>query len=191
VPKINMAEMPLSYEKTSELDKNQLIDQWMSQYSKNVYLLAYSYVKDRGLAEDISQEVFIKCYKHVEKFRGEANIKSWIYRITVNTAKDTLMAKNFNVLKFPKMFFENLKKTASSEEIVVEQDRNETLLQTVFHLPTKYREVIFLHYFEEQKVEEIADILHVNINTVKTRLTRARALLKEELYSVKGVDWIG
>jgi RNA polymerase sigma-70 factor, ECF subfamily len=186
-----MAEMPISYEKMSECDKEKVIDQWMNLYSRNVYLLAYSYVKDRGLAEDISQEVFIKCYKNMKQFRGDSNIKSWIYRITVNSAKDMLMSKNFNILKFPKMFFENIKKSASSEELFVEQDRNEALLQTVFKLPTKYREVIFLHYFEEQKVEEIAAILHVNNNTVKTRLSRARALLKDQLNKAKGDDWIG
>jgi RNA polymerase sigma-70 factor, ECF subfamily len=191
VPKINVAEMPFSYEKMSEREKEKVIDEWMNLYSRNVYLLAYTYVKDQGIAEDISQEVFIKCYKNLGQFRGEANIKSWIYRITVNTAKDTLKSKNFNILKFPKTFFENIKKSASSEEVFVEQDSNEALLQTVFRLPTKYREVIFLHYFEEQKIDDIALILYVNTNTVKTRLSRARALLKDQLNKAKGDDGVG
>lgn len=185
---MNIVEMPISYEKISDLDKEKVIDEWMRLYSSNVYLLAYSYVKDRGLAEDISQDVFIKCFKHLGQFRGEANIKSWIYRITVNTAKDTLKSKSFNILKFPKTFFENMKKSASSEDIFEEKDRNEALLQTVLSLSAKYREVIILHYFEEQKTEEIAEILNVNLNTVKTRLARARALLKDQLIMLQGDD---
>lgn len=186
MPKINLAEISISYERISDVDKERVIHEWMNLYSSNVYLLAYSYVKDKGLAEDISQEVFIKCFKHLGKFRGEANIKSWIYRITVNTAKDTLKSKSFNILKLPKSFFENLKRSSSSEDIIVEQDENEALLQTVLSLATKYREVIILHYFEEQKIDEIAEILNVNRSTVKTRLARARAILKDQLTMLQG-----
>jgi RNA polymerase sigma-70 factor, ECF subfamily len=187
VPKINAVEMPYVFEQLSEKDKEKVIDELIDSYSKNVYLLAYSYVKDKGLAEDISQEVFIKCYKHLKTFRGEANIKSWIYRITVNTAKDAVRSKAFQVLKYPKLFFENFTRTRSSEDTFLVQNQAEILMKSVLRLPTKYREVIILHYFEEQRVDEIAAILHLNSNTVKTRLLRARAILKDQL---KGVDWI-
>ena len=162
-------------------NREQIIEEIMSLYSQDVYLLAFSFVKDKGLAEDISQEVFIKCYKHVGNFRGDASIKSWIYRITVNTAKDFIKKKSFRVLKFPKWFFENLKKSESPEEVFLQYDQNEQLLQNVFALPIKYREVIVLYYFQELRVHEIAETLNINMSTVKTRLSRGRSILKENL----------
>ncbi len=66
-------------------DKEIVIEQLMELYTQKVYLLAFSFVKDSGVAEDISQEVFLKAYKYLDSFRGESALKSWIYRITVNT----------------------------------------------------------------------------------------------------------
>jgi RNA polymerase sigma-70 factor, ECF subfamily len=191
VPRLNIADLPNQFENINASEKEQIIHELMNSYTQKVYLLAYSYVKDRGLAEDISQEVFIKCYKHLNKFRGEADIKSWIYRITVNTAKDVLRTKSFNIFKYPKSFFENLIKSESTEEIFIKKDRNEDVLQSVLSLPAKYREIIILHYFQDEKLDEIAHILNLNINTVKTRLSRARALLKGKLDSDKGVGLVG
>jgi RNA polymerase sigma-70 factor, ECF subfamily len=181
--------MTFENEEVVQQDNEKVIDELMHNYSKKVYLLAYSYVKDQGLAEDIAQEVFIKCYKHLDKFRGNSDIKTWLYRITVNTAKDFVKSKSFNILKFPKSFFENMFNTESTEEIYIEQDRNEALLQTVLAIPAKYREIIILHYFHGEKTEEIAETLNLNINTVKTRLSRAREILKGKLK--KGDEFYG
>lgn len=188
MPKYHNADLPNNLE---EINKEKMIDDLMNLYSKKVYLLAYSYVKDRGLAEDISQEVFLKCYKSLHQFRGESQISSWIYRITVNTAKDFLRVKSFRVLQFPKSFFENFTKSKSPEDAAVDQDEKEAILQSVLSLPTKYREIIVLYYFQDEKLEDIAEILNLNLNTVKTRLSRARAMLKEKLISFTGDELIG
>ena len=190
MPKINIADMPYNPDKISDVEKGRIIDRLMDSHSQKVYLLAYSYVKDKGLAEDIAQEVFIKCYKSLHHFRGDSQITSWIYRITVNTAKDFLRSKNFNILKYPKSFFENLTKSETPEDAVLQQDQREAVLQTVLGLSTKYREVVILYYFQDEKMEDIAEILKLNINTVKTRLSRARAILKEKITSFTGDDLI-
>jgi RNA polymerase sigma-70 factor, ECF subfamily len=161
--------------------KKVMLEELMNEYGKDVFLLAYSFVKEKALAEDISQEVFIKCYRSIEGFRGEASIKSWIYRITVNTSKDFLKRKSFNVLKYPKWFFENLQRIGSSEEAVLKRDQHEILLDCVLNLPVKYREAIVLHYFHDLKVNEMAETLELNPNTVKTRLTRGRDALRKVL----------
>ncbi|WP_083413017.1 sigma-70 family RNA polymerase sigma factor [Bacillus massilinigeriensis] len=85
-------------------DKDKAIEQLMDLYTKKVYLLAYSFVKDRGLAEDISQEVFLRVYKYLESFRGEASLASWIYRITANTSKDYLKKKSLKQLLIESSF---------------------------------------------------------------------------------------
>lgn len=190
MPKINIADLPYNPDKVSEVEKGRIIDELMNLHSRKVYLLAYSYVKDKGIAEDIAQEVFIKCYKSLNHFRGDAQITSWIYRITVNTAKDFLRSKSFNILKYPKSFFENITKSETPEDVVLQQDQREAVLQTVLSLPTKYREIIILYYFQDEKMEDIAEILKLNLNTVKTRLSRARAKLKEQITSFTGDELI-
>jgi RNA polymerase sigma-70 factor, ECF subfamily len=168
-----------------------MLEELMNKYEKDVFLLAYSFVKEKSLAEDISQEVFIKCYRSIDGFRGEASLKSWIYRITVNTSKDMLKRKSFNVLKYPKWFFENLQRSGSSEEAVLKRNENGLLLESVLKLPVKYREAIILHYFHDLRINEIAEALEINPNTVKTRLARGREVLRKILLE-KGVSpsWI-
>jgi RNA polymerase sigma factor (sigma-70 family) len=162
-------------------DKENVIEQLMNLYTEKVYLLAYSFVKDKGIAEDISQDVFLKCYKYLDNFRGEASLKSWIYRITVNTSKDYLKKKSLKQMLLSSSFLENIKKSESSEATFLKADRNEQLLQTILALPAKYREVIILYYFYDLKINELATTLNLNTNTVKTRLSRGRDMLKRNL----------
>jgi RNA polymerase sigma-70 factor, ECF subfamily len=189
-PRTSSAELPNQFENITEHQKEEIIDELMELYSEKVYLLAYSYVKDKGMAEDIAQEVFIKCFKSLQYFRGDSKISSWIYRITANTAKDFLRSKSFNLFKYPISFFENLTKNDTPVDALIKKDEKELVLQTVLNLPTKYREIIILYYFQDEKQEVIAEILNLNLNTVKTRLSRARALLKEKLTSFTGADLI-
>lgn len=167
-------------------DKEAVLHEIMDLYSKTVFLLAYSFVKDKGMAEDISQEVFIRCYKHLEKYRAEASLKSWIYRITINTSKDFLKKRSNRLLTLGSRFFDNDISSESSEDIYIRHSENEELLRKVLSLPIKYREVIVLHYFWDQKVEEMAELLDVNANTVKTRLARGRSKLKNQYFEKKG-----
>ncbi|TGB01118.1 sigma-70 family RNA polymerase sigma factor [Halobacillus salinus] len=170
-----------------EIDKDQLIHEFMNNYSKQVYLLAYSYVKDQGLAEDITQDVFLKCYRHLHKFREDASPKTWVLKITVNTAKDYIKKKSFHTLKLSIEKFENKLKGASVETEVVEQEKKDEVLEAVLSMKQKYREVIYFYYFQDLKIDEIKDALGLNENTVKTRLTRGRAILKEILQK-EGLD---
>ncbi|WP_051428252.1 sigma-70 family RNA polymerase sigma factor [Bacillus sp. J33] len=167
-------------------DKGIVIDQLMDLYAEKVYLLAYSFVKDRGLAEDISQEVFLKVYKYLDSFRGEAALKSWIYRITVNTSKDFLKKKSMKQLLLESSFLENFKRTESAETSFLKAVRNEQLLQTILTLPMKYREVIVLHYFFDIKVNKLSSVLDLNTNTVKTRISRGRDILRRKFEAKEG-----
>jgi RNA polymerase sigma factor (sigma-70 family) len=167
-------------------NKESTIELLMQRYSEKVYLLAFSFVKDRGLAEDISQEVFLKAYKYLDRFRGEAAITSWLFRITVNTCKDFLKKKSLKQMLLQGRFLENLKKTESTETSFLIESRNEELLQAILSLPIKHREVIILHYFYDVKVNELSTVLKLNANTIKTRLSRGRSLLKRKIEDKEG-----
>lgn len=170
---------------TIEENKEEIIDDLMTTYSQKVFLLAYSFVKDHGIAEDISQEVFIKCYRNLHKFRGESSISSWIYRITANTAKDFLRKKKIMDIITIRSMFENKEEQESVEATYIKFEKKEKVLQSVLSLPIKYREILVLYYFHEQKIDEIAHTLHFNSNTVRTRLSRGREKLKQKLTSVE------
>jgi RNA polymerase sigma-70 factor, ECF subfamily len=167
-------------------NKEIVIEQLMELYAEKVFLLAFSFVKDRGVAEDISQEVFLKAYKYLDSFRGEATLKSWIYRITVNTSKDFLKKNSLKQLILESSFFENFNRTESTETSFLKADRNEQLLQTILTLPIKYRAVIVLHYFYDLKINELSSVLNLNTNTVKTRLSRGRNILRRKMEAKEG-----
>ncbi|MGE8203519.1 sigma-70 family RNA polymerase sigma factor [Heyndrickxia sp. NPDC080065] len=154
----------------------------MEEYGEMVIRLAFTYVKQKELAEDIAQEVFIKCYEKIETFQGQSSYKTWLYRITVNKCKDVLKSWSFRNF-FPSELIElKLKGTHQSfDKNLIEYEEKQFISSIVLDLPLKLREVIILHYYEELTITEIADLLNQNSNTIKTRLYRARNAIKRVL----------
>lgn len=154
----------------------------MDEYGDMVVRLAFTYVKNKELAEDISQEVFISCYNHLDEFQNRSTYKTWLYRITVNKCKDVLKSWSYRNLQYKDFFQMILKSSAPDTDIkVIENEEKEMIFQQVLTLPLKLREVITLYYYEECSVDEIAMLLNLNANTVKTRLHRGRNSLKTSL----------
>lgn len=152
----------------------------MKEYGQSVLWLAYSYVKDKNLAEDITQDVFINCYEKLHTFREESSVKTWIYRITTNRCKDVMKSRAFKYKKITQTLFDHyFSKDKTPEDYLMKKSEEEELSDKVMSLPLKYREVIFLYYFENLKLEEISSLLSLKTNTVKTRLHRGRSLLKQ------------
>lgn len=169
-------------------ERDQLLNQTMNLYGNEVYYIVFSYVKNHSLAEDLTQEVFIKCYNKMNTFREDSALKSWIISIAINHCKDHLRSWNNRMVSITHKINDMVKGTLGTpEETVIHNETNHELISKVLSLPIKYREVIFLHYFEEMKLDEICEVLHVNINTVKSRLSRGRkkieSLLKDEVYN--------
>ncbi|MCR2823632.1 sigma-70 family RNA polymerase sigma factor [Lederbergia panacisoli] len=151
----------------------------MSEYGDRLTKLAYNYTKDWNLAEDIVQDVFIACYKEYENIDKIISFKAWIFRITINKCKDLLKSSlfkrvvtNSNLLTFTKS------SELPPEMVLIKNSEEEYLSTCVLELPIKYREVITLYYYEELSIEEISEILKINKNTIKTRMSRARVKLK-------------
>ncbi len=160
-------------------EKEDLLEQIMVEHGSDLVRLAFNYVKDKETAKDMVQNTFIKCYENLDNFRFESAIKTWLYRITVNQCKDYLKSWNYRKVN-AKSFFENAVKSMfpSTEEKVVKNSEDEEIKKIIFSLPEKYREVIFLYYYESLSISEIATVTDQKINTVKTRLTRAKQRLK-------------
>ncbi|MBW8349296.1 sigma-70 family RNA polymerase sigma factor [Bacillus sp. IITD106] len=163
-------------------DKELWLNEIMDTYGDDVIWLAYSYVRDRAIAEDLAQNTFIKCYQHADSFRGDSSLKTWIYRIAINCCKDYLRSSYFKRMLPTNLIHHFIHESfASPESIYMKKDTSNALIEHVFSLAPKYREVVMLYYFENLKIQEIEDILNIKVNTIKTRLRKARAILKENI----------
>lgn len=176
-------ETTLSFETMEK--KEVTLDRLMIRYGQDVQQLAYTYVKNRAVAEDLTQDIFIKCYRNLEKFNHDSSVKTWLFRIAINHCKDYLRGWHYRKVIISEKAMDVLDyKNKNVEEQVITKDSEEALVEAVFQLPVKYREVVFLYYFEEFSVKEISRAINVNHNTVKTRLKQARHLLKEKVKEV-------
>ncbi len=138
------------------------------------YLLAYSYMKNEQDALDIVQDSIQKALQSLHTLKDEQQLKSWFYKIVVRTAIDFLRKnKRIQVINDEQLEF----LTPHQNDTYENMDLNEALES----LPSTLREVIVLRYFEDLKIEDVAYILDVNINTVKSRIYKALKLLKIEL----------
>ena len=160
-------------------EKDFLLEKIMIDYGNELVRLAFTYVKDTGIAKDMVQNTFIKCYKNLGSFRFDAQIKTWLYRITINECKDYLKSWNYKKVQVRSFINETARSVLpSTEKTVIDKYNNEEIKENIFLLPKVYREVIYLYYYESLKTEEIAKVLDISVNTVKTRLRRAKQRLE-------------
>lgn len=152
----------------SEQEVNRAIE----KYSNMVRRLCMIHLKSYADTEDIFQTVFLKYVLSSVAFESEEHEKSWFIRVTMNACKDLL-----------KSFFHN--RIVSLDEILekpaeMREDYRE-VLEVVLSLPQKYRDVVYLHYYEGYTAQEIGRILGKKVNTIYTLLTRSKQILREKL----------
>ena len=143
-------------------------------YRRRVFGLAYSVLRDRGAAEDTAQEVFVKLWQALPRYDGRAQLSTWIYAITRNAAISTLR-KRRRAVSLSDPLVEREVESRSAETAAEPAD--DALWRAVGALPDKQRQAVTLYYQEERPVEEVAAMMGLPVNTVKTHLHRARAVL--------------
>lgn len=152
----------------------------MRRYGDQVLRLAYSYLKDVEEAKDAAQEVFLRVFLSLPKFRKQEMPYTWIYRVTVNLCRDRLRKKKH----FLWQFLEDdsgLVSSLNTEDQALAKLEEKEIFMAVMSLPEKYREVIFLYYLYQFNINQIAEITGAGKALVKTRLHRARKKLKKLL----------
>lgn len=163
-------------------DREALMDEIMSRYGQDILRLVYSYVNNKELAEDLTQDIFVKCYKSLHTYKGKSSLRTWLWRIAINHCKDFLKSwYNKNVVISEEQPITHRTTKEMVEEVVIQKEEDDQLITAIMTLPIKYREVIYLFYYEELLIKEIAVVTGASVNTVKTRLRRAKELLKERL----------
>ena len=151
----------------------------VDQYADMVYRLAKMNTPTVQDAEDVFQEVFLKLMRHQKSIISEEHLKAWLIRVTLNQCKSRA------VLVWNRR---RVSMDAVAEIGTEEKEDYSEVYAAVCGLPQKYREVIYLFYYEEYSVKEIAEILKRKEATVKTHLARARQMLGEQLKGEFGND---
>ena len=167
----------------------------VERYKKKVYFIAYDIVGDHHEAEDVSQEVFIKMYRALERFRKDAKMSSWLYQITVNSAIDSIRKKKarprINVddierVGLQERSFESTSPEANPERRAVSSLMQQHIELALHKITPQERAVFVMRHYNEFKIREIADVLDVSSGTVKSLLFRALKKLRKELSSTEG-----
>ncbi|MBN1688434.1 MAG: RNA polymerase sigma factor [Candidatus Omnitrophica bacterium] len=144
-----------------------------------VYSVALRVIQDRADAEEVTQDVFIKVYKHLSSFESRSSFKTWLYRITVNTAlnytkkiqKERLRRRN------DERILENQEVPAEAENRLDQEDKEKAVQVLLSTLNPDQRACIVLREIEGLDYAQIASALGINLNTVRSRLKRAREAL--------------
>lgn len=177
-------------EKSTTIDKNILIraktgdleafEYILSFYEKVVYNYCLRITKSSQNAKDVVQETFIKVYTHRKSIDPEKNIKTWIFTIATNTAYDFLRGKK---RKNEISLDEHSETISSFETYNVEEGLVSDVDKALAQINPEYREVLLLYYQQGFVYKEIAEILGMPINTVKTHISRGKEQLRDKLES--------
>lgn len=147
--------------------------EWLiNEYQMNLFVTAFNICKNVEDAKDVVQDTFIAYHTSNQQFNDEQHIRAWLFRVTVNKAKDAI-----------KSFWHRNKMPLEDylETLPFESKEDSDLFEAVLNLPKKYRIVIHLFYYEEYNIREISQILHISESNTKTRLSRGRKFLKDVL----------
>ena len=155
-----------------------------------IYALVFRSVRDGAVAEELTQDVFLKAFRSLESFRGESKFTTWLYRIAVNVCHDqreSLMARN----RSREMSLDNVDPVPAEpatpagrpDQMLEASEMASTFQAGLDTLDVKYREAFLLRHGEDRSYEEIAEMLGISVSNAKVRVHRAREMLLAALRS--------
>jgi RNA polymerase sigma-70 factor (ECF subfamily) len=164
-------------------------DYLVIKYQHRIIQLVNRYIKDPSEAQDVAQEAFIKAYRALADFRGEAAFFTWLYRIAINTAKNYLLSRsrrsaNYQVDIQDAEALENapqLQGLETPERELLNQEIIDAINASIEELPEDMRTAIVLREFEGMSYEEIAEAMDCPVGTVRSRIFRAREAIDNKL----------
>jgi RNA polymerase sigma-70 factor (ECF subfamily) len=181
--------------------ENELFHELIQPYERNVYLSAYSILRNPSDAEEVAQEALLKAFSHLDQLRSTNKFKAWLLLIAVNEAK---MRRRKQHQHLYESLEEQTMETEESEfmprqfadwreipsEILERKEIRTAVQNALSSLPEKYRDVFILRDMQHLSVTETAQVLRLTIPAVKTQLHRARLQMREQLAPVFGKRWI-
>ena len=147
-------------------------------YCKAMFLIAFRYVKDSFIAEDVMQDAFIKAFKNIKSYKNEVAFGAWLKRIVINQSIDQLKKNKLELVSINEEVIAN----TESEDWKVENDISiDLIIEEINTLKEKYRLVLTMYLLEGYDHQEISEILNITTNTSRTHLLRGKKILKEQL----------
>jgi RNA polymerase sigma-70 factor, ECF subfamily len=163
---------------------NQLVTRW----ERPVYALAYRTLGREEDARDVVQEAFLRAFRGLKGFKGQAKFSSWLYRITLNLCRDWIRReRRAPIVQVPEgtdpvdLADERLAPTESVEELVARREMSSAVAKAMAELPEEQRTAIMLKEYHGLTFQEIAEMLNCPLSTVKTRLYQGLSVLRRRL----------
>ena len=186
-------ESDLSLVQRAQRGESGAFDALVRRYQHKVVKLVMRYVRNPTEAEDISQDAFIKAYRALSRFRGDSAFYTWLYRIAINTAKNSLAARARNPVQLDfsgsgdedrPSLEERMIDTATPEALALTVEIRATVSAAIDRLPEDLRTAIMLRELEGLSYEEIAKTMDCPVGTVRSRIFRAREAVDEQLRKI-------
>lgn len=165
-------------------DASTLLSDWMESFGQDVWNYAFFLTKRKDAADDISQDVFLRAFKHWNDFQGRSSVKTWLLTITRNLSLNYLKSSYMTRVSLTG-WITSKQTEPSAEKEFMDAAAVSQIWKYVLELPPKYREVLILESHYQLPRKEIAELLGISEGTIKSRLHRARARMEMKL---KGVD---
>jgi RNA polymerase sigma-70 factor (ECF subfamily) len=186
-------ESDLSLVQRAQRGESGAFDALVRRYQHKVVKLVMRYVRNPTEAEDIAQDAFIKAYRALSRFRGDSAFYTWLYRIAINTAKNSLAARARNPVQLDSngsgdedrpSLEERMIDTATPEALALTEEIRATVSAAIDRLPEDLRTAIMLRELEGLSYEEIAKTMDCPVGTVRSRIFRAREAVDEQLRKI-------
>jgi len=161
-------------------------DELMQRHQKNVYRIAFSFAKSDQGAMDIMQNIFLKAYENIGRFREESQFKTWLTRISFNESQNWIKKnKKHNMYEDLNNHLAEASTGDTQEDEYLALENKTILLRSLYGLNTKYRLAIILRYFENYPIRDIAETLDCSEGVVKNMLYRSLQKLKKDLNMIE------
>ena len=153
-------------------ERSESLSEWLDQYGDLINRTCCLILGDRALAEDAAQETFIRAWKSMDKFKGDASPKTWLTRIAINVCRN---------IRRTAWFRRNDRSVTPEELPLTANDADRTLFLTVQQLPEKHRQMVILRYYQGMSLDEAAKVLGISRSSAHHRLQKALKQLRIEL----------
>ncbi len=168
---------------TEALTRGEAFEELVRRYQNRIYSLAYRMTGDNVEAYDLTQEAFLRCYAALPSFNANLRFAPWLYRIATNLCINFLQSSRVRKGGAdPDLALQMPDRSKQPDSLYEEKEQRQRIHEAILNLPAKYRAVVILRHMQDKTYEEIASILELPLNTVRTHLFRARELLRRRLY---------
>jgi RNA polymerase sigma factor (sigma-70 family) len=162
--------------------ETRFFEELVRRHEDAVFAMALRFIGERGDAEDVAQEVFLRVYRSLDGFKGDAKFSTWLYRITFNMCTDWLRRnRSSRRAAGIEEAGDVVDGRVDLEEGLLDEEERRRVRRALDGLEEKYRSVVLLLYYQKMSYDQIAEVLGMPLKTVETRLYRARKMLREAL----------